>query len=74
MSEKTKAIQAIRAFWFSPDQFTDVIIKELTDNYQRPTHGDFGFTYESWHDKTFMIDYKFGQITCINRGYESTSF
>jgi hypothetical protein len=74
MNDKIKALHAIRMVWFGPKQLTDEIIKELESNYQTTTRGSFATTCESWHGKSFLIDYKFNQITCINRGYTTATF
>lgn len=74
MSEKTKALQTIREFWFNKTDITDAVIKELDTNYMPIIGTGLATTYESWHGKTFLIDYRYRQLTLINRGYEVTTF
>lgn len=74
MNDKTKALQTIREFWFDKTNITEAIIAELDKNYMPITGTRLASTYESWHGKTFLIDYRYKQITLVNRGYEVTTF
>ena len=74
MTNKIKAIKTIREFWFGKQQLTQPIYDMLNSNYQEVAEAPFALTYESWFDRTFLIDYRFNQITLVNRGYETTTF
>ena len=74
MSDMVKALQTIREFWFNKTDITDAVIKELGTNYMIITGSKLATTYESWQGRTFIIDYRYKQITLVNRGYEVTTF
>jgi len=74
MENKVKAIKTIREFWFGKQQLTQPIYDMLNSNYQEVAEAPFAVTYESWFGRTFLIDYRFNQVTLVNRGYEVTTF